>query len=276
MLLPDHRLGPGSTHTVTARGGPGTETSSGGLVFHPDPAEFAALAKAHSIVPVWCEVVADTLTPVTCFANVVGEDDGFLFESVEGGERWGRYSFVGRRPLATLTARGGHVATTGRLGLSDSDEGILAAVEAMVERFQSPPSTDSNRKPVVLSHHVGEAGDRRQGVGEPPHTRPARCCAPHRQCGELGGVGVEDQAARRRLGAGTACPRAVTVRALPGPSRCVRDPQRALPRVTGAAAVLIHQDDQHIAVTVHAHLAHVLAVAPDVSPFCQYSCRLRL
>jgi anthranilate synthase component I len=122
---------------VTA-GGPGSEPSAGGLIFHPDPAEFAALAKAHRIVPVWCEVVADTLTPVTCFGNVVGEEDGFLFESVEGGERWGRYSFVGRRPLATLTARGGHVVTTGRLGLSDSDGGILAAVEDMVARFQSP------------------------------------------------------------------------------------------------------------------------------------------
>ena len=81
------------------------------LDFRPDPAEFAALAKEHAIVPVWCEVVADTLTPVACFANVVGEDDGFLLESVEGGERWGRYSFVGRRPLATLTARGRAVAT---------------------------------------------------------------------------------------------------------------------------------------------------------------------
>jgi anthranilate synthase component 1 len=123
---------------VTAGGGPGLERSAGALVFHPDAAEFAALAKAHTIVPVWCEVVADTLTPVTCFANVVGEADGFLFESVEGGERWGRYSFVGRRPLATLTARRGHVTTTGRLGLTDSDRGILAAVEDMVARFQSP------------------------------------------------------------------------------------------------------------------------------------------
>jgi anthranilate synthase component I len=123
---------------VSTGDGPGPESSAGALGFHPDPAEFATLAKSHSIVPVWCEVVADTLTPVTCFANVVGEGDGFLFESVEGGERWGRYSFVGRRPLATLTARGGHVATTGRLGLHDSDDGILAAVEAMVARFQSP------------------------------------------------------------------------------------------------------------------------------------------
>ncbi len=108
------------------------------LDFRPDPAEFAALAKEHQIVPVWCEVVADTLTPVACFANIVGEGDGFLFESVEGGERWGRYSFVGRQPLATLTARGRRVETTGELGLPASDDGILAAVEALVTRFESP------------------------------------------------------------------------------------------------------------------------------------------
>ena len=108
------------------------------LSFRPDPAEFAALAKEHAIVPVWCEVVADTLTPVACFAGVVGEDDGFLLESVEGGERWGRYSFVGRRPLATLTARGRAVETTGRLGLRDTGRGVLAAVEDLVTRFRSP------------------------------------------------------------------------------------------------------------------------------------------
>ena len=92
-------------------------------------------------MPVWCEMVADTLTPVACFANVVGDGEGFLFESVEGGERWGRYSFVGRRPLATLTARGRTVETTGRLGLETSDRGILAAVEDLVARYQSPVLT---------------------------------------------------------------------------------------------------------------------------------------
>ncbi len=123
---------------MTPGGGSGSEPSADALGFRPDPAEFAALAKEHTIVPVWCEVVADTLTPVTCFANVVGEGDGFLFESVEGGERWGRYSFVGRRPLATLTARGRRVEAAGRLGLGSSEDGILAAVEAMVARFRSP------------------------------------------------------------------------------------------------------------------------------------------
>jgi anthranilate synthase component 1 len=108
------------------------------LTFRPDPVEFAALAKEHAIVPVWCEVVADTLTPVSAFANLVGDGEGFLFESVEGGERWGRYSFVGRRPLATLTARGRSVRAAGRLGLSSSDDGILDAVETLLARFQSP------------------------------------------------------------------------------------------------------------------------------------------
>ncbi len=108
------------------------------LSFRPDVVEFAALAKEHAIVPVWCEVVADTLTPVSAFANLVGDGEGFLFESVEGGERWGRYSFVGRRPLATLTARGKAVHADGRLGLGSSDEGILQAVETLLDQFQSP------------------------------------------------------------------------------------------------------------------------------------------
>ncbi len=134
VLLSRRRHGPGGARAVSGGGGLG---AGAGLVFRPDPAEFAALAKEHAIVGV-VQVVADTLTPVACFANVVGDGDGFLFESVEGGERWGRYSFVGRRPLATLTARGRHVEATGRLGLGASDDGILAAVEALVTRFQSP------------------------------------------------------------------------------------------------------------------------------------------
>src|SRR6202034_1033673 len=50
----------------------------------------------------------------------------------------GRYSFVGRRPLATLTARGRAVTAAGQLGLASSDEGILSAVEDLLARFRSP------------------------------------------------------------------------------------------------------------------------------------------
>jgi anthranilate synthase component 1 len=79
----------------------------------PEASTFRALAAQHRIVPVWREMVADTITPVAAFLQIVGDGDtpGFLLESVEGGERWGRYSFVGRNPLATLVARGSRVTS---------------------------------------------------------------------------------------------------------------------------------------------------------------------
>ncbi len=113
------------------------------LRVRPEPAEFAKLATGHAIVPVWTEVVADTLTPVAAFANVVGEGPGFLFESVEGGERWGRYSFVGRAPLATLVARGRQVTASGSLDVPTGDgAGILAALDQMLGAYRSPSFAD--------------------------------------------------------------------------------------------------------------------------------------
>ena len=88
-------------------------------------------------------MVADTVTPVGAFLQVVGERPGFLLESVEGGERWGRYSFVGRRPLATLEARGRTVTSTGPLVLAPEvqarcRDGVLATLEALLEIYRSP------------------------------------------------------------------------------------------------------------------------------------------
>jgi len=103
--------------------------------------EFGELARAHRIVPVWREVVADTVTPVGAFIQVVGAEPGFLLESVEGGERWGRYSFVGRRMLATLVAADGEVAVRGDLALPEGvagPGGVLAAIEALLAGFRAP------------------------------------------------------------------------------------------------------------------------------------------
>jgi len=113
----------------------------------PGEADFFELSREHHIVPVWRELVADTLTPVAAFLQVVGERPGFLLESVEGGERWGRYSFVGCNPLATIVARGRDVTTEGHLTLPTevarrAEEGILATVEALVSAFSSPVLAD--------------------------------------------------------------------------------------------------------------------------------------
>ena len=103
--------------------------------------------RRHRIVPVWRDLVADTMTPVGAFLQVVGEQPGFLLESVEGGERWGRYSFVGRRPLTTLVARGRKVTSTGPVMLAPevtacTGDGLLATLEALLGAYRSPEFAD--------------------------------------------------------------------------------------------------------------------------------------
>ena len=106
----------------------------------PSREEFRALARDHAVVPVWQELLADFITPVAAFARLVpGDEPGFLLESVENGERWSRWSFVGRRPIATLTARGRDVAVTGDLPADlPTDDGILAALEHLLDHYHSP------------------------------------------------------------------------------------------------------------------------------------------
>ena len=67
---------------------------------HPSVTEFKELARSHTVVPVWREVLADLETPVSVFLKLVGAGEGFLLESVEHGERWGRFSFIGADPAA--------------------------------------------------------------------------------------------------------------------------------------------------------------------------------
>ncbi|HWD07760.1 MAG TPA: anthranilate synthase component I [Actinomycetota bacterium] len=84
----------------------------------PSREEFDRLAAEYSVVPVWREVVADLETPVSAFLKISAAPPGahrhcFLLESVEGGERWGRYSFIGLDPFLVMTSAGGVVSWEG-------------------------------------------------------------------------------------------------------------------------------------------------------------------
>jgi anthranilate synthase component 1 len=109
------------------------------LQLRPSRDEFHALAEDHTVVPVWAELLADLETPVAAFVKLVGDETGFLLESVEHGERWSRFSFVGRRPRATLTLRGGQVELEGELPAGvPSTGGILTALEALLHHYRAP------------------------------------------------------------------------------------------------------------------------------------------
>lgn len=78
--------------------------------YFPDFETFVERAKGHDIVPVYRQLLADRITPVTAF-EVLGRDDhAFLLESVVGGERVGRHSFIAARPRAVYQARGGNAS----------------------------------------------------------------------------------------------------------------------------------------------------------------------
>jgi anthranilate synthase component 1 len=114
-------------------------------VLRPSRHDFHALARDHTVVPVWRELLADQITPVAAFTRLTADEPGpsFLLESVEHGERWGRFSFIGRSPLATLVARGRHLDVMGDLPASvPLDHGILDAIEAVLDAYRSPSLPD--------------------------------------------------------------------------------------------------------------------------------------
>jgi anthranilate synthase component 1 len=98
---------------------------------------FLELAERYTVVPLATEVLGDRETPVSVFEALVGDDDGFLLESVEGGERWARWSFVGWDPLFTLIARGGATEAVGaEIDLPEGDP--LQVLESLLTRFRTP------------------------------------------------------------------------------------------------------------------------------------------
>jgi len=94
----------------------------------PDYREFSRLARHATLVPVAKTVAADLRTPVSAFLSVAArEPNAFLLESVEGGEKIGRYTFLGARPYMVLRARGRQI-TLERRGKKQQIEGSIFQV----------------------------------------------------------------------------------------------------------------------------------------------------
>ncbi len=107
---------------------PGSETT-------PQLPEFSRLVAArYTLVPLMRTVLADLETPVGAFLRVAAEaPEAFLLESVEGGEKIGRYTFIGVRPYRTMTAREGSI-TVSEAGATRTYEGdVFAELKGALE-----------------------------------------------------------------------------------------------------------------------------------------------
>jgi anthranilate synthase component I len=100
---------------------------------------FKELAQRGTFVPVYKEIVADLLTPVSAFLKVAEHADyAFLLESVEGGEQVARYSFLGKDPFLIVRARGGKVLIDRAGETSESDKSFTATIRELMAGFHSP------------------------------------------------------------------------------------------------------------------------------------------
>lgn len=76
-------------------------------MIQPTWEDFRQYAEKGNLIPVFQELLADMETPVSVFSRVADNEHAFLLESVEGGERWGRYSFIGIDPYAVFSVSNG-------------------------------------------------------------------------------------------------------------------------------------------------------------------------
>ena len=106
------------------------------------PEEFRALAdQGYNRIPVVCEVLADLDTPLSVYLKLVGDQPyGYLFESVHGGEKWGRYSIIGLPARTRLEVKDHQVSVIrdGEVVESSTEADPLAFVEAFQQRYRVP------------------------------------------------------------------------------------------------------------------------------------------
>ena len=101
--------------------------------------EFRDLAQRGTFVPVYKEIVADLLTPVSAFLKVAEHAHySFLLESVEGGEHVGRYSFLGKDPFLIVRSRAGKTIVDRSGETTASDRPFIEVVRELMAGFHAP------------------------------------------------------------------------------------------------------------------------------------------
>lgn len=109
------------------------------MSIYPSKSLFNALAKDGSLVPVYKELFLDFENPLSVFSKVKRFDYPFLLESVEGGEKWARFSFIGFSPFAVLTFKDGNFELFFRKGKniqSGMAKSPLEVIREFIKRYR--------------------------------------------------------------------------------------------------------------------------------------------
>ncbi len=111
-------------------------------MYYPKLEEFKKLSKKGNVIPVYRELFADLETPVSAFMKINTSKYSYLLESVEGGEKIGRYSFLGNNPSLILRSKGQTVEILKKTDKgfvkteSQNPEGPLAEIKSIIQKYK--------------------------------------------------------------------------------------------------------------------------------------------
>lgn len=100
--------------------------------------DFISLCQEGNLIPVYREILADLETPVSAFIKIGDPGCSFLLESIEGGEKWARYSFLGAGPATVFRSRDRYyeVIDDGTRVDSGHHDDPLAVLQAMIQQYR--------------------------------------------------------------------------------------------------------------------------------------------
>ena len=109
------------------------------MTIHPSKSEFKALSKQGNTIPVYLDLTADCETPLTAYSKIRENGPAFLFESIIGGERIGRFSFLGSNPSKVIRIFDDKVIITHKDGTMEElppQSDPLSVIETLMAVYQ--------------------------------------------------------------------------------------------------------------------------------------------
>lgn len=112
------------------------------MQFNPSKEKFIEFSKEYNLIPVYAEIVADLDTPVSAFLKLGDAKYSFLLESVEGGERLGRFSFLGSNPYMVATCSKEKFTVKGKKEFTEDTKDPLVNLKKLMAGFKPAPVED--------------------------------------------------------------------------------------------------------------------------------------
>lgn len=108
-------------------------------MYRPSLNEAKQMSKGYTIIPISCEIFADIKTPIAVLKSIKSISERYyLLESVESGEKWGRYSFLGFNPVIELTCKDGSLNVKGSTAFTAQTNDPDSYIRSILNEYKSP------------------------------------------------------------------------------------------------------------------------------------------